>query len=73
MKHQVIPFQFGETTIRVVADENGNPLFVGKDICDALGYVDPTTAIRSHCRGVQKLHPIIDQLRDKPRPSDLVA
>jgi prophage antirepressor-like protein len=36
--------------------------FVGKDVCSALGYADSTTAIRSHCRGVQKLHPISDSL-----------
>lgn len=58
----LIPFQFENKEIRVVRDENGEPLFVGKDICVALGYVDPTTAIRSHCRGVLKLHPISDSL-----------
>jgi prophage antirepressor-like protein len=35
---------------------------VGKDLCNVLGYKDPTTAMRSHCRGVQKLHPIVDSL-----------
>ena len=58
----LVPFQFENKSIRVVTDENGEPLFVGKDVCDALGYKDPTTAIRSHCRGVQKLHPIPDSL-----------
>ena len=58
----LIPFQFEDKSIRVVTDENGAPLFVGKDICLALGYVDPSTAMRSHCRGVQKLHPIPDAL-----------
>lgn len=56
----LIPFQFDGRDIRVVADDDGEPLFVGKDICDALKYADSTTAIRSHCRGVQKLHPIPD-------------
>lgn len=41
---------------------DGEPYFVGKDVAEALGYSDPTTAIRSHCRGVQKLHPIPDSL-----------
>ncbi|MGE8318345.1 MAG: Bro-N domain-containing protein [Comamonas sp.] len=41
---------------------DGEPWFVGKDVADALGYADPTTAMRSHCRGVQKLHPISDTL-----------
>ncbi len=54
----LIPFQFDGREIRVVTDESGEPLFVGKDICDALGYADATTAIRSHCKGVQKRHPL---------------
>lgn len=58
----VTPFSFETSTIRVVTGDNGEPLFVGKDLCEALGYKDPTTAIRSHCRGVQKLHPIPDAL-----------
>jgi prophage antirepressor-like protein len=41
---------------------DGQEHFVGKDVCSALGYADSTTAIRSHCRGVQKLHPISDSL-----------
>ncbi len=54
----IIPFQFEKHSIRVVTDESGEPLFVGKDICEALGYKDPTTAIRNHCKGVQKQHPL---------------
>ena len=55
-------FNFEEShPIRVItlSDEQW---FVGKDVCQVLGYADPTTAIRSHCRGVQKLHPITDSL-----------
>lgn len=54
----VIPFQFEAKPIRVVTDESGEPLFVAKDICEALGYKDPTTAVRNHCKGVQKQHPL---------------
>ena len=54
-------FNFQGSEVRVV-NVNNEPWFVGKDICQALGYADPTTAIRSHCRGVQKLHPITDSL-----------
>lgn len=56
----LIPFEFDGRSIRVVTDESGMPLFVGKDVCEALSYADSTTAMRSHCRGVQKLHPIAD-------------
>lgn len=53
-----IPFRFEKHDIRVVHID-GEPHFAGKDVCDALGYVDATTAIRSHCKGVQKLHPLL--------------
>lgn len=54
----LIPFSFEGHSIRVVTGDDGQPLFVGKDVCEALGYVDPTTAMRSHCKGVQKRHPL---------------
>ena len=54
----LIPFQFENKEVRVITDENGAPLFVGKDVCLALKYSDPTTAMRSHCKGVQLLHPL---------------
>ncbi len=58
MATQLIPFSFESHEIRVVTDESGNPLFVAKDVCVALGYKDPTTAVKSHCKGVQELHPL---------------
>ncbi|MBK0415193.1 Bro-N domain-containing protein [Chromobacterium haemolyticum] len=58
----VVPFQFDSVAIRVVADSNGEPLFVGKDVCQVLGYVDHTNAMKQHCRGVVKRHPIVDSL-----------
>jgi prophage antirepressor-like protein len=59
---QVVPFNFENTTLRVVTGDNGEPLFVGKDLCEALGYKDTTNAMKQHCRGVAKHHPIIDSL-----------
>lgn len=58
----IIPFQFDSQSVRVVTDDRGEPLFVGKDVCDALGYADHTNAIKRHCRGVVKRHPIADSL-----------
>lgn len=58
----IIPFEFEKHQIRVIIDESGEPLFVGKDICIALGYADPTNAMKQHCRGVVKRHPIVDTL-----------
>ena len=54
----LIPFQFESTAIRVVTDEHGEPLFVGKDICDALGYTNHNRAMGDHCKGVRKLYPL---------------
>lgn len=54
----LIPFQFENKEIRVVTDENGEPLFVGKDICTALGYCNQTDAMNTHCKGVAKRYPL---------------
>lgn len=34
--------------IRVMTDEQGEPWFVGKDVCDALGYTKVSNAITRH-------------------------
>jgi prophage antirepressor-like protein len=61
MTTDVMPFHFGTREVRTL-NIDGAPWFVGKDVAELLGYADPTTAIRSHCDGVQKLHPIVDAL-----------
>lgn len=43
-------------------DEDGQVLFCGKDVAKALGYKDTTNAMKRHCRGVAKRHPIQDSL-----------
>lgn len=47
--------------IRTVND-GGRVLFCGKDVATALGYKDPTNALKQHCRGVAEHHPIVDAL-----------
>lgn len=49
----VTPFVFpGDgKAIRSLILPNGEPGFVGKDVAERLGYSDPTTAMRSHCKG----------------------
>jgi prophage antirepressor-like protein len=32
-----VPFQFQDYSVRVILDEQGNPLLVAKDVCDSLG------------------------------------
>ena len=43
-------------------EEDGQVLFCGKDVAKALGYKDTTNAMKRHCRGVVKRHPITDGL-----------
>ena len=56
--NNLVQFVFESHPVRVLADANGKPLFVAKDVAEALGYKDPATAIKSHCKGVQELHPL---------------
>jgi anti-repressor protein len=54
-------FQFNKLDVRVVY-ENGEVWCVGKDVARVLGYADETNALKQHCRGVVKRHPIVDAL-----------
>ena len=56
------PFNFSGAEIRVITDEHGDPWFVGRDLCSALGYADQTSAMKQHCRGVVKYHPFADSM-----------
>lgn len=51
-------FHFGDHKVRVVIDETGEPLFVGKDVCEALGYANPNDAMNKLCKGVAKRYPL---------------
>ena len=59
ISNPIILFAFDDKEVRAVSLD-GTPYLVGKDVAERLGYADPTTAMKSHCRGVQKLHPIPD-------------
>ena len=52
---------FNEQPVRII-EENGTPWFVGKDVCQLLGYRNETDAMNRHCRGVVKRYPIVDSL-----------
>ncbi len=54
VQSQLQVYKFEDSDIRATADENGNPLFVGRDVALALGYATPQKAIRDHCKGVPK-------------------
>lgn len=57
----IIPFNNSEFSVRVVLI-NGEEWFVGKDAADQLNYADASNAMKQHCRGVAKYHPIPDSL-----------
>ena len=42
--------EFGK--VRTLADENGEPLFCAKDVCDILGYKNQRDAIQRHVERV---------------------
>jgi prophage antirepressor-like protein len=58
----VIPFNFKNHDIRTIVVDSGEPVFVARDVAAALGYKDQISAIKQHCRGVAKHHPIRDSL-----------
>lgn len=53
----LIPFQFQSLTIRTVVIDD-EVWWVGKDVCEALGYSNPNDAIKQHCKGVAKRYPL---------------
>ncbi|PIF38033.1 prophage antirepressor-like protein [Delftia sp. 60] len=53
----IVPHNFEGLSVRTVQIED-KTYFVGKDAAEALGYADATTALRSHCKGAQHLHPL---------------
>ena len=53
----LIPFSFESHSIRAFSID-GNPWFVGKDVAEAIGFKDTVNAIKLHCRGVAKYHPL---------------
>ncbi|MBB2199371.1 MAG: phage antirepressor [Gluconacetobacter sp.] len=37
---------------------DGLPFFIGKDVCERLGYANPNKAMNDHCKGVTKRYPL---------------
>ena len=46
--NQITRFDFHGATVRVLADEQGEPWFVGKDVATILGYKDTFDALKKH-------------------------
>lgn len=58
MNQTITNFTYEGTNIRTITTEDGTPLFCGKDVASILGYKDATNALKLHCRGVVKHHPL---------------
>ena len=58
----LITFKFDDHAVRTVVADSGEVWFVGKDVAVVLGYADTVNALKQHCRGVVKRHPIVDSL-----------
>ena len=54
------PYSFEGSSVRAL-EIDGEPWFVGKDVAEALGYKDTINAIKQHCKGVAKHHPLQTQ------------
>lgn len=57
--NSITPFKFQDSVeVRTVTDDSGEVLFVGKDVCKALGYSNHNDAMNDHCKGVAKRYPL---------------
>lgn len=56
MNTEIQTFNFNASALRVLTDENGEPWFVAKDICDVLNYTNASKAISDHVDPEDKLN-----------------
>jgi prophage antirepressor-like protein len=57
MNNQIIPFKFESHDVRTLVID-GAEWWAGKDVAEALGFKDPLSAIRQHCKGAVKYLPL---------------
>ncbi len=46
---EIKPIHFEDDEIRVFEDDNGDNWFVGRDICNAIGYSNSRITLKQHC------------------------
>lgn len=56
MNTEIQTFNFNSATLRTLTDENGDPWFVAKDVCDILNYTNASKAISDHVDSEDKLN-----------------
>jgi anti-repressor protein len=59
--NDIVPFFFEGARVRTVIID-GELHFVGIDVCERLGYANPSKAMSDHCRGITRRYPIVDAL-----------
>lgn len=58
IKQDITCFEFDSQVLRTVTAADGEILFCGKDAATILGYKDTVNALKAHCKGVVKRHPL---------------
>nr|UVX62056.1 MAG: antirepressor protein KilAC domain [Bacteriophage sp.] len=56
MNTEIQTFNFNAAELRTLTDENGDPWFVAKDVCDVLGYTNASKTISDHVDPEDKLN-----------------
>lgn len=56
MNTEIQTFNFNAAPLRTLTDENGDPWFVAKDVCDVLGYTNASKTISDHVDPEDKLN-----------------
>lgn len=71
--NELTVFSYRGKEVRAIIDENGNPWFIGNEICNILEYANSRKAIADHCKhvkllkGNESLH-----LTDSPRGISII-
>lgn len=56
VNNEIQQFDFKGAALHTLTDENGEPWFVAKDVCDVLGYTNASKAISDHVDAEDKLN-----------------
>lgn len=56
MNTEIQTFNFNDAPVRTLVDENGEPWFIAKDICNVLNYANASKAISDHVDPEDKLN-----------------
>ena len=69
--NQITRFEFHGNDVRLLTDEQGGALFVGKDVAKVLGYKDTFDALKKHVDNEDKQNRQNDSF-DSPRGMTII-